>query len=99
MNVTRHSIPKGDSIGMFNITLDNIHFLFSVQKRFRHFVPFPATHEGKGYPCEYCGKVFKSPQFKQYHESEHTGNYRFTCETCGKGFNEKRVYLKHVALH
>ena len=21
-------------------------------------------HEGKGYPCEYCGKVFKSPQFK-----------------------------------
>ena len=56
-------------------------------------------HEGKGFPCEYCGKVFKSPQFKQYHESEHTGNYRFTCEKCKKGFNEKRHYFKHLTLH
>ena len=64
-----------------------------------HYKMHMRAHEGKGYPCEYCGKVLKSPQNRQYHESEHTGNYRFTCEICGKGFNEKRVYLKHVALH
>ena len=30
-------------------------------------------HEGKGFPCKYCGKLFKTIQSKQYHESEHTG--------------------------
>ena len=32
-------------------------------------------HEGKGYPCDYCSKVFKTIQSKQYHESEHSGVY------------------------
>ena len=36
-------------------------------------------HEGRGYPCEYCGKVFKSKKYMKYHESEHTGKYRFEC--------------------
>ena len=52
-------------------------------------------HEGKGFPCEYCGKLFKTIQSKQYHESEHAGVYRFTCALCDKGFNEKRAYERH----
>ena len=56
-------------------------------------------HEGRGFPCEFCGKVFSSGQMKQYHESEHTGIYRFSCETCNKGFNAKTQYDKHVASH
>ena len=57
------------------------------------------AHEGKGYPCEYCGKVFKSTQNKRYHESEHTGVYRFNCNYCNKGFNIKDCYLKHLTVH
>ena len=53
-------------------------------------------HEGKGYPCEYCGKVFKTIQAKQYHESEHSGIYRFTCFKCNKGFNHKSKYEQHL---
>ena len=56
-------------------------------------------HEGKGYPCEYCAKMFKTLKAKRYHESEHTGNYRFTCEYCNKGFNEQHIYAKHQSSH
>ena len=53
------------------------------------------AREGRGYACDYCGKVFKTKHGKRYHISEHTDQYRFKCETCGKGFNEKSFYLKH----
>ena len=56
-------------------------------------------HEGRGFPCEFCGKVFSSGQMKDWHESEHTGIYRFTCETCGKGYNKNSQYNNHVASH
>ena len=56
-------------------------------------------HGGKGFPCEYCSKVFKKIQSKKYHESEHTGVYGFTCTMCSKGFNDKGVFVKHEARH
>ena len=56
-------------------------------------------HEGKGYLCDYCGKVFKTIQDKQYHESEHSGVYRFTCAKCNKGFNQKSYCEKHLLGH
>ena len=54
------------------------------------------AHEGRGYACDYCGKMFKTKQC--YHESEHTGQYRFRCEKCGKGFNEQTFYEKHNCM-
>ena len=54
-------------------------------------------HEGKGYLCDYCGKVFKTIQSKQYHESEHSGVYRFACAKCSKGFNYKSKYEQHLS--
>ena len=57
------------------------------------------AHEGKGYPCEYCGKVFKTLKAKIYHESEHTGSYRFQCGVCSKGYNEERQLVKHQEVH
>ena len=56
-------------------------------------------HEGRGYPCEYCGKVFKSKKYMKYHESEHTGKYRLTCEYCNEGFNEQNRFIKHKLSH
>ena len=64
-----------------------------------HFKLHMRGHEGKGFPCEYCGKVFKKIQSKKYPESEHTGVYRFTCTVCSKGFNDKGVFVKHEARH
>ena len=57
------------------------------------------SHEGRGYPCEFCGKVLSSEQRKQYHESTHTGLYRFICDMCDKGFNDKNKYEQHRVEH
>ena len=64
-----------------------------------HYEIHMRAHEGRGYPCEYCAKRYSSRQKLQYHMSEHTGKYRFTCEICGKGFNEKNLFLKHGEDH
>ena len=56
-------------------------------------------HRGIKYQCEFCPKTFTSLQKREYHTSVHTGNYRFNCDICNKGFNEKDRYLKHVACH
>ena len=56
-------------------------------------------HEGKGYSCDYCGKMFQTKKYMKYHESEHTGVYRFTCEFCNKGFNVQSLFVKHTEVH
>ena len=56
-------------------------------------------HRGIKYSCEFCPKTFAKQQSRDYHRSVHTGLYRFKCEVCQKGFNEKLVYEKHVSCH
>ena len=64
-----------------------------------HYEIHMRAREGRGYPCEYCGKKFSSGQYLRYHMSEHTGKYSFICEICGKGFNEKNLLVKHGEDH
>ena len=69
------------------------------QKGFNNKYNFDAhvmAHEGRGYACDFCGKVFKTKHGMRYHRSEHTGQYKFHCEKCGKGFNEKGTHQKHA---
>ena len=44
------------------------------------------SHLGLKYRCEMCGKAFSDQIDVKYHMSEYTGNYRFKCNLCGKGF-------------
>ena len=53
------------------------------------------SHEGLKYCCQYCGKSFVNKQTHDYHTSVHTGQYRFTCGNCSKGFNIKNIFEKH----
>ena len=57
------------------------------------------AHEGLKYNCEYCTKSFVSKEKYKYHLSVHTGQYRFKCTTCGKGFNIKSSFGKHQLTH
>ena len=72
------------------------------QKGFNHVTNFTnhkRAHEGIKYHCQYCSKPFAKKIGLDYHLSQHTGEYRFKCEKCGQGFNEKPKFQKHVDLH
>ena len=78
------------------------HFCEVCRKGFKSSTQFNdhvRGHEGKGYPCEYCGKMFKKLMRQKYHLSEHTGVYRFFCDICKKGYNEKGPFVKHIDAH
>ena len=64
-----------------------------------HFDEHMLKHQGLKYHFEYCSKQFTSKKGYQYHLSAHTGNYRFWCEECKKGFNKQPNYLKHIQSH
>ena len=56
------------------------------------------SHEGLKH-CQYCGKSFVNKQSHDYHLSVHTGHYRFTCDRCSKGFNNKNTFKNHQLTH
>ena len=64
-----------------------------------HYKTHMQAHEGIRYHCQYCSKVFASKKTPQYHLLQHTGEYRFRCDTCCEGFNDKPKFEKHVAIH
>ena len=57
------------------------------------------VHAGQAYECEFCGQKFKSDQRLRYHRSSHTGQYRFKCDKCPNGYNEKAQFLLHLESH
>ena len=54
-----------------------------------HYNRHTRAHEGIMYHCQYCFKAFAQKQGLQYHLSQHTGQYRFTCDKCPQGYNYK----------
>ena len=57
------------------------------------------SHEGSKYQCQYCSKVFVARKTYKYLKSFHTGQYRFRCNKCGTGFNEKIKFDRHQKFH
>ena len=72
------------------------------RKGYSGLAPFQVhmdKHKGIKYQCEYCPKAFSKTQDRDYHHSVHTGQYRFTCDGCGKGFNNGGPYEQHRKTH
>ena len=57
------------------------------------------NHAGVRYKCEYCPKTFTTLSDRKRHISIHTGNYRFSCVVCGKGFNRNYKLNIHYKSH
>ncbi|XP_004517411.1 zinc finger and SCAN domain-containing protein 2 [Ceratitis capitata] len=57
------------------------------------------TFEGKGFPCQYCGRTFQRPFEKVRHERIHTGEKPHACEVCGKTFRVSYSLTLHLRTH
>jgi len=64
-------------------------------------VAHESTHSGKVYECEYCIDTFISEAGKAKHvKFQHTENFeKFTCEECGRAFNQKTSLNTHIKFH
>lgn len=56
-------------------------------------------HHREYFKCHTCQKVLSSVGTYKNHLSEHTGNYRFSCDFCEKKFNIKLSYDEHLRGH
>ena len=78
------------------------HFCYICRKGFVHINAYEQhmrVHMGDNFACQYCEKRFISKQRLKYHQSVHTGVYRFKCDVCNKGYNDRRQFLMHKEIH
>lgn len=64
------------------------------------------VHEGrkvygnKGvFPCEVCGKVFSTKQYRDIHLRIHKGEKPYVCKICNRAFTQRTSLVNHSALH
>ncbi|PNF18795.1 hypothetical protein B7P43_G01647 [Cryptotermes secundus] len=64
------------------------------------------VHEGrkvygnKGvFPCEVCGKVFSTKQYRDIHLRIHKGEKPYVCTICNRAFTQRTSLVNHSALH
>lgn len=64
------------------------------------------VHEGrkvygnKGvFPCEVCGKVFSTKQYRDIHLRIHKGEKPYVCTVCNRAFTQRTSLVNHSALH
>lgn len=59
------------------------------------------TPQVKRYTCQFCEKSYTSHEQHLVHESTHTNTLPYTCaySDCGKSFNSKFKYQRHLAVH
>ena len=70
------------------------YFCYQCEKEFTtagHYNEHMRGHDGRGFSCDYCGKILKSNKALRYY----TWNILETTITeCNKGFNDKAPFLK-----
>lgn len=49
--------------------------------------------------CKICGKEIPNKKNWRRHYLTHSGDHKFTCATCGKGFRELYVLKRHEKVH
>ena len=57
------------------------------------------THKTKTVKCDKCPAVFKTDYHLKAHQRRHDKDYRYCCETCGKGFYGISPLVNHRRIH
>ena len=65
---------------------------FPIYNRYKEHMD---KHKGITYPCLSCDKRFKTKETLRFHQSTHTGVYRFKCQFCDFKFNKKSNLKSH----
>ncbi|XP_054275639.1 gastrula zinc finger protein XlCGF46.1-like [Macrosteles quadrilineatus] len=55
--------------------------------------------EQSEFQCSYCFKVLSSQKYLNYHLQQHTKEFYYYCERCGKGFPLKSNLQRHLNWH
>ena len=58
-----------------------------------------SSSKARTYSCTMCDKEFATQWGLTKHNATHTGNYKPTCDLCGKGFMEQRMMKTHMDGH
>ena len=58
-----------------------------------------SSSKARTYSCTMCDKEFATQWGLTKHNATHTGNYKLTCDLCGKGFMEQRMMKTHMDGH
>ncbi len=53
----------------------------------------------EGNSCSHCDKIFRRKCELKRHMMRHTGEYKYFCEPCKKGFAQKYRYEDHMKIH
>ena len=72
------------------------------RKRFNeksHYDAHMRGHEGIMFYCKYCDKSFTQKESHRKHMSVRSGEYKYGCNKCGKGFNVRKQYENHLKTH
>lgn len=52
------------------------------------------------FKCDICSKSFSNKEYlNKHHQQQHTKQFSFCCDQCGKGFTLRRALENHLLLH
>ena len=57
------------------------------------------TSKGENLVCLKCDKEFRSRLGLKQHMQLHTGQFRYFCDSCRKGYNTNQAYKVHMDKH
>lgn len=72
----------------------------SMEKQSKRYTPvvLPGSDEYV-YRCEYCNKTFRSQMGLYYHKPIHTGEWKYVCDICDRGYMKLDAFNSHKRYH
>ncbi|KAF4517761.1 hypothetical protein B566_EDAN002966 [Ephemera danica] len=58
-----------------------------------------ARHRHEKFPCTKCERIFKTPSGLRNHMAIHTGEYKYRCDSCDRGFMNRNIFIEHTNNH
>ena len=75
-------------------------FKSNLNKHVKRMHPVQGTTKESYWPCDACGKNFKSRFGLELHvKNKHKKEFIYTCKVCNKGYNQRIQFRYHLSSH